>query len=449
MQGRELIRSTMSHQPTDRVPWVPFAGVHAGKLKGYSSSEVYTDSEKLYESLLEVNRIYKPDGLPIMFDLQMEAEALGCKLIWNDGVPPAVASHVLADTDEIPDRMITPDEARLPLAFETCRRVKQAIGEQTAIYGLFCGPFTLASHLRGTKLFRDMKKDESYVKKLMEYTTRIGLAMAGYYVDAGADVVAVVDPLVSQISPKHFELYMHEPFSRLFACIREKGAFSSFFVCGNATFNLEPMCKTQPDSISVDENVSMTTAQSITAPHNIALGGNLPLTTVMLYGNQQDNMKAVVDLLDALDHHNLVLSPGCDMPYDTPIENVVAAQQAVRETEQARKFIENYSAADIVFEGTLPDYGALEKPLVEVFTLDSATCAACTYMWASAQDAQRHFGDRIDVVEYKYSIPQHIARIRAMGVKQLPSIYINGQLKYSSIIPNQDELFQEIERCLK
>ncbi len=449
MQGRELIRKTMSHQPTDRVPWVPFAGVHAGKLKGYSSSEVYTEEQKLFESLMEVCKIYKPDGMPILFDLQVEAEALGCKLIWNDGVPPAVASHVLSDTNDIPDRIITPDEARMPLAFNTCRRMKKEVGEQIALYGLFCGPFTLASHLRGTKLFRDMKKDEAYVQAIMEYTTLIGLAMAQYYIDAGADVVAVVDPLVSQISPKHFGQYMHGPFSKLFEFIREKGAFSSFFVCGNATYNLEPMCKTLPDSISVDENVSMTTAQSITAPHNIALGGNLPLTTAMLYGNQQDNMKAVVELLDALDHHNLVLSPGCDMPYDTPIENVVAAQQAVRETDQARKFIENYSAADIVFEGTLPDYPALEKPLVEVFTLDSATCAACTYMWASAQDAQKHFGDRIDVVEYKYSIPEHIARIRAMGVKQLPSIYINGELKYSSIIPNQDELFQEIERCLK
>ena len=449
MQGRELIRNTMSHQTTDRVPWVPFAGVHAGKLKGYSSRETYTGEEKLFASLMEVCRIYKPDGLPIMFDLQMEAEILGCDLIWNDGVPPAVASHVLSDTNDIPTRMLHESEGRLPLALNTCRRMKKEVGDSIALYGLFCGPFTLASHLRGTKLFKDMKKDEAYVKALMDYTTKIGLQMAQYYVDVGVDVVAVVDPLVSQISPKHFEQYMLEPFSRLFAFIRERKTFSSFFVCGNATFNLEVMCKTKPDGISVDENVSMTTAQAITSAHNIVIGGNLPLTTVMLYGNQQDNMKAVVDLLDALNHHNLVLSPGCDMPYDTPIENVVAAQQAVRETEQARQFIANYTATDIVFTGTLPDYAALKKPLIEVFTLDSATCAACQYMWASASDAARHFGDRIDVIEYKYTTPENIARVRTMGVKQLPSIYINGKLKYSSIIPNQDELFQEIEQCLK
>ena len=35
-----------------------------------------------------------------------------------------------------------------------------------------------------------------------------------------------------------------------------------------------------------------------------------------------------------------------------------------------------------------------------------------------------------------------------MKVQQLPSIYINGELKYSSIIPALDELIREIEAVL-
>ena len=45
----------------------------------------------------------------------------------------------------------------------------------------------------------------------------------------------------------------------------------------------------------------------------------------MLHGNQQDNMKAVVDEIDSVDHtKNFIVSPGCDMPFDTPIENTIA-----------------------------------------------------------------------------------------------------------------------------
>ena len=33
------------------------------------------------------------------------------------------------------------------------KRVKKEIGDDVALYGLICGPFTLASHLRGTDIF--------------------------------------------------------------------------------------------------------------------------------------------------------------------------------------------------------------------------------------------------------------------------------------------------------
>ena len=85
MTGKELIEKVLRNEEVERVPWVPYAGVHAGKLLGYKTGEVYTDEDKLVESLLEVNKLYKPDGQPVMFDLQIEAEILGCKLVWKDG----------------------------------------------------------------------------------------------------------------------------------------------------------------------------------------------------------------------------------------------------------------------------------------------------------------------------------------------------------------------------
>ena len=448
MTGKERIYAVMKNTYPDTVPWVPFAGVHAGKLKGYTAREVSTDLNKLVESLLEVNKIYKPDGQPVMFDLQIEAELLDCELVWAEDAPPTVKTHPLSDIDEIPTRVPGPDEGRLALAIEAMRRMKGEVGETTALYGLLCGPFTLASHLRGTNIFMDMILNPDYVQKLLGYTNEIAKAVAGYFIEAGMDVIAAVDPLISQISPDHFAEFMEKPFAELFELIRSKGAFSSFFVCGNATNNIEPMCRTAPDNISVDENVDLATAKAVTDKYDIVLAGNIPLTSVMLFGNQQDNMKTVIDLMDSVSHDNLIISPGCDMPYATPIENTIAAEQAVHNTEATRAMVANYTKEDLVFEGELPDYPNLDKPLVEVFTLDSATCAACTYMWASAQDAKNEFGDKIDVVEYKYTIPENIARCGAMGVKQLPSIYINGELKYSSIIPSRDELFKEVKALL-
>jgi len=452
MNGKERIVKLLKKEAVDRVPWVPFAGVHAGKLKGYTAKEVLQDKDKLVESLLEVKKIYQPDGMPVVFDLQIEAEILGCELLWADDNPPSVSSHPLVETKEIPCKCLIPSkkDGRIPMILEAMAEAKEKIGDDTALYGLITGPFTLASHLRGQDFFMDMLDDPEYAKNLLAYSTEVAKAMCDHFIEAGMDVIGVVCPLVSQISPMHFEEFLHDVYKELFDYIRAKGSLSAFFVCGNAAPNIEPMCKTNPDSISVDENVNLPEAKKITDKYDIVIGGNIPLTTVMLYGTQQDNMKYVIDLLDAVSHERLIIAPGCDMPYDLPIENSVAVHQAVCHTDEARLVLDSYTASEEEdIEVELPDYDNLDKALIEVFTLNSISCAACGYMMGAANDAKKHFGDSIDVIEHRYTEKESIARCKAMGVTILPSIYINGKLEHQSIIPCRTELFEEIEKAIE
>lgn len=449
-KGKALLEATLRHEACPAVPWVPFAGVHAGKLKGFTATEVLTDADKLFEALLAVNQTYDPDGQPVLFDLQVEAEVLGCDLMWVEKGPPTVASHPLAAAQTLPQRLPRPDEGRLPLVLDVMQRMKHAVGERTALYGLVTGPFTLASHLRGTDIFMDMFDNPEFLGGLLAFCRDVAQRMAELYIEAGMDVIAFVDPLVSQISPRHFQQLLSEPYSQLFAFVREAGAFSSFFVCGDATKNIEVMCHTRPDSISIDENIDLVAAKRITDAHNIAIGGNIPLTTRMLLGSQQDNMKFVVDLLEQIgDLRNFILAPGCDMPYDTPIENVVGALQAVRDPANTRVMLSNYQPEEIDLDAVeLPDYARLDKPLVEVFTLDSDTCAACSYMRDAALRATEELEGLVETVEYKFTEKANVARMMKLGVKNLPSIYINGELKYSSIIPSNRELVAEMRRHL-
>ncbi len=450
LSGKALIVGVMHHEKMPRVPWVPFAGVHAGKLLGYSAREVLTDADKLVDALLAVNRTYDPDGQPVVFDLQVEAEILGCELLWADKAPPSVASHPLATDMTIPDRLPEPTDGRLPMILDVMCRMKAEVGGRTALYGLVTGVLTLASHLRGTEIFMDMYDHPGFLTQLLAYSRDVAKRVAELYIDAGMDVIAIVDPLVSQISSRHFERLLGDLYRDLFAFIRERGALSSFFVCGDATKNIEAMCKTAPDSISIDENIDLATAKRITDRYGITIGGNIPLTTHMLLGNQQDNMKFVVELLDKIDTDNFILAPGCDMPYDVPAENIVGVVQAVRDPEGTRVMLANYHAESLDLDSVqLPDYGALEQPLVEVFTLDSDTCAACGYMKDAAQRAVRELGGRVELVEYKFTEKENVARVVKMGVQKLPSIYINGELKYSSLIPSNRELVDEIKRHLE
>jgi len=457
MTSKELVLSTLEYKETPRAPWIPFAGAYAARLKDYTATEFLQDEDKMVECLLEVNRMFRPDGQCCIFDLQIEAEILGCDLVWADDGPPSVASHPLdCDEDETPRvpcacTIPGPEDGRIPLVCNAMRRMKAEVGDTTALYGLITGPFTLASHLRGSNIFMDMFDDDDYVHRLLDYCCKVACKMAEYFVDAGMDVIAVVDPLISQISVGHFEEFMAEPFTKLFTHIKELGAYSSFFVCGDATRNIEVMCKTGCNGISVDENVDMKAAKAVCDQYKVSLGGNIPLTTTMLHGTQQDNMKYCVDLLDSFENKTgLIIASGCDMPYGVPFENTIGCMQAVQQTEAVREMIKDYVSEGIEeIEVELPDYANLKKPLVEAFTLDPATCAACGYMVLASDEAKEAFGDAIDYKVYKYTIKEDIARTKKMGVPNLPSLYINGELKFRSIIPSKAELEAAIREYMK
>ncbi len=449
MTGKELLFGTLRHEQMPAVPWVPFSGSHSGKLKGYTAYQVLTDGDKLLESLLEVNRIYAPDGQPVMFDLAVEAEILGCELRWAEDSPPSIASHPLANAMEIPNHLPEKTDGRLPLILKAMRDLKKAVGDFTAIYGLVAGPLTVASHLRGTEIFMDMFDHEDFLHELIGFSRNTVERMIELYVQAGADVIAVVDPLVSQVSPRHFQQFLSQPFTDVFSSVRQQQALSAFFVCGDATKNVAVMCETGPDAISIDDNINIVNAKQVTDSYNVTIGGNIPLTTTMLMGTQLDNMKYVVDLLDSVDHHNLIVSPGCDMPYAVPIENVIGAADAVHNPDNARQMLIGYHAEEIPLNVPLPDYEHLERPLIEVFTLDADLCAACDYMLKAAQRAAKSLEGKVDLAHYKATTPENVARMREVGVGALPSIVINGQVEFASLIPSNRELLDAIEKYLK
>lgn len=93
-----------------------------------------------------------------MFDLQIEAEILGCALVWAEDCPPSVKTHPLAETAAVPCLCTVPkvEDGRPSLVRNVMRRMKESVGDATALYGLICGPFTLASHLRGNDIIMDI-----------------------------------------------------------------------------------------------------------------------------------------------------------------------------------------------------------------------------------------------------------------------------------------------------
>jgi uroporphyrinogen decarboxylase len=446
MTGKQRIENAFKLKEVDRTPWVPFVGCHGGKLIGKTASDYLSLTDLVVEGISKAIELYQPDGIPVMFDLQIEAEALGCDLVWAEDNPPAVVSHVLLEGKELTDLSIPrPTDGRIPIAIEATKKLREMYPD-IALYGLITGPYTLALHLMGTDIFMKMMESPEEVIALMDFTQNVCIAMAEYYIDAGCDVVAVVDPMTSQIDPGSFEMFVHQPAQALFDFIRSKGKLSSFFVCGHAQQNIEAMCATGPDNISIDENIPLDFVRDIALKNKISFGGNLKLTVVLLMGTPDDAKREALECMDLGGKLGFVLAPGCDLPGDTPIENLVAVSELVKdeylqEIERAKEKSESELALL-----DMKDYGRVNKVIVDIITLDSESCAPCQYMVEAVRKIAPHFEGIVEWREHAIKKMESVTFMNSLLVKNIPTICIDGQIAFVSKIPPKHELIAAIQQ---
>ena len=441
----------MRRQKTARAAWVPFVGVHGGKLIGATADDYLKSADLMVQGLKKANELYRPDGLPVCFDLQLEAEVLGCQLQWAKAVPPSVVTHPLVEGKTLEDLPAFDENGgRIPTVMSALRTLKRDIGDDVALYGLICGPFTLALHLLGSEIFLLMLDDPDYIKRIMAYCTDIAKKMSGYYLKNGADVIALVDPMTSQISPVHFEEFVAPYINEACDFIHAENGFSALFVCGDVTRNLDAMVATTANALHVDEQINMEHLAKIALEAGKTFGGNIKLTVTLLLGNENDVQREVISLLDTCGKHGFILSPGCDLPYDVPVKNLVTVAEMVHDDyarEMARislkTLIANLALADV----TLPDYASEPKVIVDVITLDSEACAPCQYMMEAVRKATDAIGaSAFDIREHKIKEPAGIAMMLKLGVKALPTICIKGEVCFVSIIPDQTTLIERLRK---
>lgn len=438
MGNKNLVFDAMQCKKVDRIPWVPFVGCHAASLIGVDCETYFKTEDDIVKGVLKAVELYNPDGIPSLFDLQLEAEAMGCKLTYAKENPPAVCSHILEEGVKLSElKLPTEKDGRIPSVLSATRKIVEKIGEHTAVYGLITGPFTLALHLKGTDIFYDMIDEPEEVEKLMEFCQKVAIEMARMYIDAGVDIVALVDPMTSQISPDNFEEFVSPYVTPVFDYIHSRGKLGSMFVCGNAKRNVEAMCKIHADNISVDENIPLDYVVETCKKYGVSVGGNIKLTLTMLFGTPYDNMQDATNCMQIGGHTGFILAPGCDMPYATPIENVEAVTKTVHGD------IEDIFESGDVMEGItydLPDYAKEERVIIDCITLDSESCAACQYNMEAVRVAAETVTDKVTIIEHKIKDKEGVACMMKLGGKQVPSIFVDGVLKYESILPSTEEL---------
>jgi uroporphyrinogen decarboxylase len=135
------------------------------------------------------------------------------------------------------------------------------------------------------------------------------------------------------------------------------------------------------------------------------------------------------------------------MPYGVPPENIKAVTDVVRDEYkmQIASELSKTNIAQDIEKFDLSEYGRAEKVVIDIITLDSEACAPCQYMVESVKDIAPEFSDLLIWREHKIKSQESVAFMASLMVKNVPTICIDGEIKFVSRIPPRNELIKAIQ----
>jgi uroporphyrinogen decarboxylase len=132
----------------------------------------------------------------------------------------------------------------------------------------------------------------------------------------------------------HFREFSGDYVKQISALCDEYGAESIYHICGNTTHLIKSMAESGVSGLSLDSPDSgVNIARAITeVPENVVIIGNINPTGKIFSGSPVEVKEEVNELLRSVDRFpNFILSTGCDLPKNTPSENIEAFMEAGRE----------------------------------------------------------------------------------------------------------------------
>jgi MtaA/CmuA family methyltransferase len=324
MNSYERHMGMVRGETVDVVPRIPLLMHFAVKHADTTYDRFAADAAVFADAKIRMAKRFNLDLVDLLCDPWREASGFGGKITYMESTIPRCAPPLEHDRDL--SLLQTPDPGsskRMVTAIDVIRRFHDWGRGWVAIHGWVEGPAAEAADLRGvTNFMLDLIDDAAYAAELMSRCVDAGICYARAQIDAGSDTIGVGDAVVSQISPGIYErqIFAHE--KRLVDAIHDAGALVRLHICGDITSHLPIIAQLGVDIIDIDWQVDMVEARRVLGPR-VTLTGNLdPVRDVM--NSTPDRIRAGFrDLYQKVGPPYFV-NAGCEIPQDTPVENLEA-----------------------------------------------------------------------------------------------------------------------------
>lgn len=291
--------------------------------------EAHRDAHSLAQLAEGVNKLTGIENLGVPFCMTVEAEAMGAEValgtLENE---PMIQDYLLKDIAQYKKlKPINNITGRVGAVTEAIELLKIRNPDMPVVANL-TGPISLATSLiEPMVFFKEMSKNPGQVHEFLSIITKNMTAFGRMQLLAGAQVLTISEPTGTGeiLGPKTFAQFVLPYINRVLDDLKGYYAASIVHICGNIRSIFKEVDQVKAAAISIDSATKL--EGLVTALTCKVIVGSVS-THLLLKGKPETIKRASISCLLK---GAKILSPACGISPATPIENIRAMVQVVKQ----------------------------------------------------------------------------------------------------------------------
>jgi uroporphyrinogen decarboxylase len=311
----------------------PILSFPVAQLMGINVRELISDSEKQAQGMKIIADRNEAYGSNSLMDLSVEAECFGAEISYSDNEIPTVRGSLIKSMQDA-QALKVPEIGcgRTGIYVNAVKKAVTTIVDRP-VFGCVIGPFSLSGRLIGvTEAMIMCYEEPEMVHLLLEKATEFIIKYCLAYKAAGANGVALAEPLAGMMSPALSKEFSCAYVKKIIAAVKDENFAVIYHNCGNSTiYMIDHILEVGASAYHFGNAIKM----SEMLPHipaDTVVMGNLDPAGQLRDGTAETVRAATLEILNACGRNsNYVISSGCDIPPSAKWENIDTFFETVKE----------------------------------------------------------------------------------------------------------------------
>ena len=296
-------------------------------LLGVTVKEIISNSDLQAHGMKAVAERIPAAASVSFMDLSVEAECFGSVVTVTEDEVPTIEEPIITDEEEAA-ALTVPEvgSGRTQVYLDAIEKAKELITDRPVLAGMI-GPYSLAARLFDvSEIMMTCYDDPDMVHAVLAKCTQFLISYAKAYREAGADGIVMAEPVAGLLSPSLEEEFSAPYVKQIVDAVQNDDFIVIYHNCGdNVPKMLDSILSTGAMAYHFGNAVDLQKDILEKVPSDVVIMGNVDPAGVLRMGTPESVRTATAELLQKCSPHpNFVLSSGCDIPPQTPWENIDA-----------------------------------------------------------------------------------------------------------------------------